>query len=157
MLAKYNADRSALQNQLHANKQTLDAAGNPTIFLTTGKGIQATHISLHMFHRVTALLILGLVLGTAILTHRKLGGGHVLSKLSLLWLGLVLVQATLGILTVLKYKPADIATLHVLVGAATLLTGAMGTVISRSRELPTCLKTTEEGSKDIAQMEPAGQ
>ena len=54
MLAKYNADRSALQNQLHANKQTLDAAGNPTIFLTTGKDIQATHISLHMFHRVTA-------------------------------------------------------------------------------------------------------
>lgn len=157
MLAKYNADRSALQNQLHANKQTLDAAGNPTIFLTTGKDIQATHISLHMFHRVTALLILGLVLGTAILAHRKLGVGHVLSKLSLLWLGLVLVQATLGILTVLKYKPADIATLHVLVGAATLLTGAMGTVISRSRELPTCLKTTEEGSNDIAQMEPAGQ
>ena len=140
MLAKYNADRSALQNQLHANKQTLDAAGNPTIFLTTGKDIQATHISLHMFHRVTALIILGLVLGTAILAHRKLGGGHVLSKLSLLWLGLVLVQATLGILTVLKYKPADIATLHVLVGAATLLTGAMGTVISRSRELPPALK-----------------
>ena len=52
MLAKYNADRSALQNQLHANKQTLDAAGNPTIFPTTA--IQATHISLHMFHRVTA-------------------------------------------------------------------------------------------------------
>lgn len=157
MLAKYNADRTALQNQLHANKQTLDAAGNPTIFLTTGKDIQATQISLHMFHRVTALLILGLVLGTAILTHRKLGGGHVLSKLSLLWLGLVLVQATLGILTVLKYKPADIATLHVLVGAATLLTGAMGTVISRSRELPACLKTTEEGTNDIAQMEPTGQ
>jgi len=157
MLAKYNANRSALQNQLHANEQTLDAAGNPTVFLTTGKDIQATHISLHMFHRVMALLILGLVLGTAILTHRKLGGRHILSKLSLLWLGLVLVQATLGILTVLKYKPADIATLHVLVGAVTLLTGAMSTVISRSRELPTCLKTTEERSNDMAQMEPAGQ
>ena len=156
MLAKYNADRSALQNHLHVNKETVDASGNPTVFLTTGKDIQASHISLHMFHRVTALLILGLVLGTAILAHRKLGGGHALSKLSLLWLGLVLVQATLGILTVWKYKPADIATLHVLVGAATLLTGAMGTVISRSRELPACLEVTEEESDDIAHMEAAG-
>ena len=155
MLAKYNTDRSALQNQLHANKQTLDPSGNPTTFLTTGKDIQASHISLHMFHRVTALLILGLVLGTAILTHRKLGGGHMLSKLSLLWLGLVLVQATLGILTVLKYKPADIATLHVLFGAATLLTGAMGTVISRSRDLPACFEAVEEESDDTTQMEAA--
>ena len=78
-----------------------------------------------------------------------------LSKLSLLWLGLVLVQATLGILTVLKYKPADIATLHVLFGAATLLTGAMSTVISRSRELPTCLKAVEDESDEITQMEAA--
>tara|TARA_B100001939_G_C16922133_1_gene609879 strand:- start:264 stop:1529 length:1266 start_codon:yes stop_codon:yes gene_type:complete len=155
MLSKYNADRTALQNQLYTNQESVDARGNPTVFLTTGKDIQASHISLHMFHRVMAVLILGLVLGTTILAHRKLGKSHALSKLSLLWLGLVLIQATLGILTVLKYKPADIATLHVLFGAATLLTGAMGTVISRSRELPACLKGEEVESEDITQMEAA--
>jgi len=155
MLSKYNADRTALQNQLYTNHETLDAKGNPAVFLTTGKDIQASHVSLHMFHRVMAVLILGLVLGAAILTQRKLGESHTLSKLSLMWLGLVLVQATLGILTVLKYKPADIATLHVLFGAATLLTGAMGTVISRSRELPACRKAVEEESDENTQMEAA--
>ena len=156
MLAKYNNDRIALQRQLHANNQSLDAQGNPTIFLTTGTPIQASHIHLHMLHRVGAVLILGLVFGTAFLSHRKLGGEHALSKLSLLWLGLVLAQATLGILTVLKYKPADMATLHVLVGAATLLTGTMGTIISRSRLLPAFTPEREEDEEKLTQMEAAG-
>lgn len=60
-----------------------------------------------------------------------------MSKLSLCWVGLILLQATLGALTVLKYKPADIATLHVLCGALALLTGVMGTIISRCKDLPT--------------------
>jgi heme A synthase len=37
------------------------------------------------------------------------------------------LQAALGVITVLKNKPADIATAHVVVGAASL---ALGTLIS---------------------------
>ena len=135
-LSSYNAERSLLQKRLHADGKILDANGNPSVFLSTGKSIQANHVTLHMAHRVMAVLVLGLIVGTAILTRKKLGAGHALSKIALLWLGLTLIQALLGVLTVLKYKPADIATLHVLAGAGLLLIGALGATISRTRELP---------------------
>ena len=149
-LTLYNTNRDLLQKQLHSTQKATDPNGNPTVFLTTGKPIQSRHIFLHMTHRVMALLILGLVLGTVLLTHKKLGTRHALSRLSLLWLGLILIQATLGALTVLKYKPADIATLHVLFGAGSLLIGTMGTLVSRSRELPGLVtKTTAETNNTL--------
>jgi len=149
-LALYNTNRNLLQKELHAGQKTIDTKGNPALFLTTGKPIQANHITLHMTHRIMALLILGLVLGAVIVSRKKLGTRHTLSRLSLLWLGLILIQATLGALTVLKYKPADIATLHVLFGAGSLLIGAMGTLVSRSRKLPTLVaKTTVETNNAI--------
>ena len=140
-LAKYNSKRKALQIQLNETQQ----AGTTVLMAPKSalQPIRASEIHLHMFHRVMAVLILGLVLGTVILAHRKLGARHFLSRTSLLWLGLILVQATLGALTVLKYKPADIATLHVLFGALSLGTGVLGTVISRTKELPSLIPKTE--------------
>ena len=140
-IAGYNANRLSLQKQLHAQGHAQDSNGHPAVYLHTGKNITAKHIHLHMSHRVLAVLILLIVIGAALVTHRRLGAGHALSKLSLCWVGLILLQATLGALTVLKYKPADIATLHVLCGALALLTGVMGTIISRCKHLPT--KRTE--------------
>ena len=135
-VATYNDNRLALQKRLHTLGQTGDSQNHPTVFLHTGKDITAKHIHLHMSHRVLAILILLIVIGATVVTHRRLGAGHALSKLSLCWAGLILAQATLGALTVLKYKPADIATLHVVCGALALLTGVMGTIISRSKYLP---------------------
>ena len=153
-LSAYNKERSLLQDRLHAEGKILDANGNPSVFLSTGKSIQANHITLHMTHRVMAVLVLGLVLGAAILTRKKLGKAHVLSKIALLWLGLTLIQALLGILTVLKYKPADIATLHVLTGAGLLLIGAFGATISRTRALPAILS---ESVNELADDHPPSQ
>jgi len=129
-LTQYNQERTALQRELNPD-------GQSAIFLSTGRDIQATHITMHMSHRVIALLILGLVIGTAILANRKLGAGHVLSKASVFWLGLILIQASLGVLTVLKYKPADIATLHVLFGALSLGIGALCVFVARTKKLST--------------------
>jgi hypothetical protein len=53
----------------------------------------------------------------------------------------------LGVLTVLKYKPADIATLHVLAGAGLLLIGALGATISRTRKLPAIV---DEPASEVA-------
>jgi heme A synthase len=106
-----------------------------------------------MFHRVMAVLIFGLVLGTVIVAHRKLGARHFLSRTSLLWLGLILAQATLGALTVLKYKPADIATLHVLFGALSLGTGVLSTVISRTKENPSHVSETESSEAAMTEAE----
>jgi hypothetical protein len=44
---------------------------------------------------------------------------------------MILGQLALGIFTVLKNKPADIATAHVVLGAASLVMGAVITIIAR--------------------------
>ena len=83
---QYNQQRTSLQRKLNPDGQT-------TIFLSTGRDIQARHITMHMSHRVIALFILGLVVGTVILANRKLGAGHVLSKASVFLLGLILIPS----------------------------------------------------------------
>jgi cytochrome c oxidase assembly protein subunit 15 len=91
------------------------------------KPITAFQIGLHMVHRIGAALVLSLVASAAFLSRRELGNAAPLSKLSLSWLVLILLQAILGAVTVWSNKAADIATAHVLVGALSL---GWGTVLS---------------------------
>ena len=46
-------------------------------------------------------------------------------RLCAAWLGLILVQAGLGMWTIWSNKAADVATLHVVVGALSLVTGCL--------------------------------
>jgi cytochrome c oxidase assembly protein subunit 15 len=87
--------------------------------------ITSFQIVLQMAHRLTALLIAGAVGFAAWATRRRFGAGHSLSRLALFWLGLVLAQALLGAATIWSNKAADVATLHVLAGALSLLTGSL--------------------------------
>jgi len=56
-------------------------------------------------------------------------------RLALLWFALILVQAGLGAWTIWSNKAADVATAHVLVGALSLVTGALWCIIA-FRRLP---------------------
>jgi cytochrome c oxidase assembly protein subunit 15 len=111
-VARYNADR---------------------IEVVTANPITAGQIILQMIHRLGALAILLLVAACAGRAWRQLGGRAGLTKLAAGWLALILVQIGLGIATVLTNKAADIATLHVLVGALALVTGALWCVIAFRR------------------------
>jgi heme A synthase len=53
-----------------------------------------------------------------------------MTRLAAFWLGLILCQVILGAATVLSDKAADIATAHVLVGALSLATGAMLSIVA---------------------------
>ena len=87
--------------------------------------ITAFQVVLQMAHRITALLILTVVLWTTGRTARRLGWKTPLTKLSMAWCGLILGQVALGAATIWTNKSADIATAHVAVGALSLMTGAM--------------------------------
>lgn len=89
------------------------------------KPITAGQIYLHMSHRLGALIVFGHVLGCLVKLRRAVGPTHPLARVAGGWFMLICVQAGLGIWTVLSNKAADIATLHVLVGAASLVTGAL--------------------------------
>ena len=85
--------------------------------------ITASQIRLHMTHRLSALAALLLVGLCAWLSRKQLGGQAPLSKLSLAWFVLITLQAGLGAITVWSHKAADVATAHVLGGAASLVVG----------------------------------
>jgi cytochrome c oxidase assembly protein subunit 15 len=92
--------------------------------VTAVNPITATQIGLQMAHRILALLILCAVGVCAFkawcspVRWRAVG-----------WLGLILVQAALGAWTIWSDKAADVATLHVLAGALSLVTGALLSLI----------------------------
>lgn len=93
--------------------------------------ITAFQVHLHMTHRIMAVGILTAVVTLAWRIRRLAGTGSVPSRLAGVWVGLILVQALLGALTVWTNKAADIATAHVVVGAAVLSVGAVLTAVGR--------------------------
>ncbi|MEO6182201.1 MAG: COX15/CtaA family protein [Verrucomicrobiota bacterium] len=109
--------------------------------VTDPNPITASHIVIHMLHRITAFLILFSVGFLAFKFRKEMGTKNKLARLSLIWLGMIFAQLVLGIVTVLKNKPADIATAHVVLGAASLVMGTTIALIAR--------KISVEGEKRI--------
>jgi cytochrome c oxidase assembly protein subunit 15 len=97
---------------------------------TSYKEITTTQIALQMTHRIVAGLIFLAVTVCAWLTNREFGWQTPLSRISLAWLVLIVGQIFLGAATIWKGKAADIATTHVAVGALSLVTGTMLSIIS---------------------------
>ncbi|HEY3762287.1 MAG TPA: COX15/CtaA family protein [Verrucomicrobiae bacterium] len=100
--------------------------------------ITAFDVILQMVHRIGALLVFICAATCAVLALRGLGRRDPLAKFALFWLGLITAQVGLGIWTVLSNKAADVATLHLLVGALSLVTGAFWCIIAfrRSARVP---------------------
>jgi cytochrome c oxidase assembly protein subunit 15 len=82
--------------------------------------VSMAQVWLHMGHRIGAVLVLGALAWPLTLVLRE-HRNRAISLAAKVIIVLVVVQLTLGVLTVLWKKPADIASLHVLVGALTLL------------------------------------
>ena len=95
--------------------------------------ITAFQIGLQMAHRILAALIFVAVLVCVWLTRRELGWQNPLSKLTTLWMTLIVTQVFLGAVTIWTNKSADIATAHVAVGALSLMTGGLITTLSLRR------------------------
>ncbi len=92
--------------------------------------ITAFQIVLQMVHRFVAVLILCAVAYCAWATRKQLGRSHPLAKVSLFWLVAILAQVGLGAWTIWSGKAADVATLHVMIGALSLVLGALLTIVS---------------------------
>jgi heme a synthase len=91
--------------------------------------ITSVQIGLQMVHRIVAVAIVAAV-GFCLMRTRA---GTTLRRWAWLWVGLILVQVALGAWTIWSNKAADIATAHVVVGALSLVTGALASLISFRR------------------------
>jgi len=110
----------------HYNQQRMEViAVNP---------ITGLQVGLQMAHRLLALLILIAVSFCAWRTRRTVGAPDTVAKLALLWLELILVQVLAGAATVWSNKAADVATLHVVIGALSLAMGAILSLIAYERK-----------------------
>ncbi|MEW6306373.1 MAG: COX15/CtaA family protein [Verrucomicrobiota bacterium] len=87
--------------------------------------ITAGQIQLHMAHRIGAVLILLLSGACVWYVRRSVSPNAPLARMTGLWFGLISLQAVLGAATVWSNKSAEITTLHVVMGALSLVTGAM--------------------------------
>jgi heme a synthase len=79
-------------------------------------------IWIHFAHRLGAVAVSAAVITLAATILRRLHGIPAFTRPAWLILVLLVTQVTLGILTVLLRKPADIASLHVAVGSLLLVT-----------------------------------
>ena len=117
----------------HYNQQRIEViSANP---------ITAVQIALQMIHRLLAVSILGSVAYAAWATRRALGGRTYLTRMALVWLGLILTQVLLGAATIWSSKAADITTSHVLVGALSLALGAILCIVSSRKLMFVCRVT----------------
>jgi cytochrome c oxidase assembly protein subunit 15 len=78
-------------------------------------------IWIHFAHRIGATLVTVAVIALATIILRRARKQPALARPAWIILVLLVTQLTLGILTVLLRKPADIASLHVAVGALLLV------------------------------------
>lgn len=102
--------------------------------VTAANPITSFQIGLQMAHRLMALAIL-ICVGAVVWQARRWSSRAPLRRLATVWLALILVQAGLGAWTIWSNKAADVATAHVLVGALSLVTGALWCIIA-FRRLP---------------------
>lgn len=100
--------------------------------------ITALQVVLQMSHRIAAALVLGAVALCAWRARSQPGSRSSLKKLAAVWLVLVFAQVVLGAVTIWSNKAADIATLHVVVGALSLVTGTMLCLIAYQTPDRTC-------------------
>ncbi|MGC4031826.1 MAG: COX15/CtaA family protein [Tepidisphaeraceae bacterium] len=84
---------------------------------------------LHFGHRIGAIIVSTLVISLVVSVLRKTTVKRAAGRAAVILLGLLVTQATLGVLTVYWRKPADVASLHVAVGALTLMTTAVLTTV----------------------------
>jgi cytochrome c oxidase assembly protein subunit 15 len=95
--------------------------------VTDANPITAFQITLQMLHRFLAGAILGAVACCAWLSRKA---PSLVKPLTLAWFGLILTQGFLGAATIWSNKAADIATVHVVVGALSLALGTLISIIS---------------------------
>jgi cytochrome c oxidase assembly protein subunit 15 len=102
-------------------EQGLRAANESRVWEAGLSRVSLAQVWLHFAHRVGALAVAAHVTAVSVRVLRR-HRGYGLTGLAWAMLALLAAQVTLGVLTVLYRKPADVASAHVATGALLLVT-----------------------------------
>jgi cytochrome c oxidase assembly protein subunit 15 len=122
-LAAINRDRSALWTKSLTEHTKIDYAALEQMTAP----VSLAQVWVHTLHRYGAIAVSCLVIAL-VTTVLRSDHQRALVAPAVILLLLLLTQVTLGALTVLLHKPADVASAHVAVGALTLMTAFVLTV-----------------------------
>lgn len=112
------------------NQAQLDAANAWRSWTYHLSPVSMAQVWMHFTHRMGALLVTASVGFFGIYTWRKLPRGRAIRRVAAILCSLVVVQFTLGVLTVWLQKPADVASMHVATGALTLMTASQAFAVA---------------------------
>lgn len=98
------------------------------IRLAADGAITSTQIIIHMLHRLWTIGVSVMVIWTSIRLFRISAASKRLSRFAFILLGMLILQITLGGLTVLSVKAVDITTAHVVTGALLLVSCVLMTL-----------------------------
>ncbi len=110
--------------------QSIESYNNHRVNVMDANAITAFQVILQMTHRIMAYSIFLIVASVAWFSRKTFGARNPLAAISLGWFFLLMTQVLLGAATIWSNKAADIATAHVVVGAISLATGAVLTIVS---------------------------
>lgn len=96
--------------------------------------VQKYQVIIHFTHRLGAILVTGFFIYLFLQARKLLNQNRLMMKSINMVLALVIIQFTLGVITVLTHKNAILASAHVATGALTL--GSAVLLALRSRVLP---------------------
>ena len=119
------------------SSQAIAKYNSQRIEVAAHDSITAFQVALQMTHRMVAVLIL-VAVSVCFWKLRREPGARLISRVGLGWLLLILAQAGLGAWTIWSDKAADVATLHVVCGALSLVTGSLLSVIVLRRNFRSC-------------------
>ena len=100
---------------------------------TIGNPVTAFQVNLQMLHRLVAVAIFLAVAAAGFIARKRLGGADWLAKFAWFWFSLLTLQIILGAATIWSDKAADVATGHVMVGALSLVVGALWWLVAARR------------------------
>jgi len=104
-------------------------------------------IAIHFAHRIGAIIVAGTVIGTSIYVWLRHPDRPELARPATLIIFLVVVQVTLGALTIISRRDALVNSLHVVVGALVLTTSLVLTLRSWRVRFANCgLRIADRGS-----------
>lgn len=112
--------------------------------------ITAFQIRLHMLHRILAILIAAVVAAVFWKVFSSKNAGTPLRRIAAIWAAFTAIQIALGIVTVLKGKPADVATLHVLVGALTFAVAGLTVVFAHQTQSLAAVETLSLSTRPLS-------
>jgi len=92
------------------------------------QAVTAPQIVIHLLHRYWAVVVVGMIVWTYLRGRAQLGDSKRMASISKVLLGLVVLQVTLGSLTVVLRKAVDVTTAHVAVGALLLMASVILTL-----------------------------